>query len=127
MPIVIVGANDGMVHAFQVSKIKDLDPPSETAQSDTTSPPGDGISYQTARFTDNPQATPDTAPDTNCSSGGCLGKELWAYIPFNAVPYLRWYCEESYCHIPMVDARFTVLDASIDYDADGTIETSEGG
>jgi len=117
-PIVIVGANDGMVHAFQVSKIKELSPVSETSGSDTTTT-ADG-SYQTARFSDYPP-TSDSAPDTDCTSGGCLGKELWAYIPFNAVPYLRWYCEESYCHIPMVDARFTVVDASIDYDKNGSI------
>ena len=118
-PIVIVGANDGMVHAFQVSKIKELSPVSLTSGQDTTDGSGDG-SYQTARFSDYPP-TSDSAPDTDCTSGGCLGKELWAYIPFNAVPYLRWYCEESYCHIPMVDARFTVVDASIDYDKNGSI------
>ncbi|MEK6622088.1 MAG: hypothetical protein AABZ13_06360, partial [Planctomycetota bacterium] len=118
-PIVIVGANDGMVHAFQVSKIKELSPVSLTSGQDTTVGSGDG-SYQTARFSDYPP-TSDSVPDLDCTSGGCLGKELWAYIPFNAVPYLRWYCEDSYCHIPMVDARFTVVDASIDYDKNGSI------
>ena len=109
-PIVIVGANDGMVHAFQVSKIKDLSPVSETSGSDTTTT-ADG-SYQTARFSDYPP-TSDSAPPSD------IGKELWAYIPYNAVPYLKWYCEESYCHIPMVDARFTVVDASVDYNKNG--------
>ncbi|MFZ3121767.1 MAG: hypothetical protein WA104_00115 [Thermodesulfovibrionales bacterium] len=104
-PIVIVGANDGMVHAFKVSKIKDISPPSTTG-GDVT----DG--YQPARFSDDPP-TSDSAPPSD------IGKELWAYIPYNAVPYLRWYCEESYCHIPMVDARFTVVDASVDYNKNG--------
>lgn len=104
-PIVIVGANDGMVHAFKVSKIKDISPPSTT---------GGGVTdgYQPARFSDDPP-TSDSAPPSD------IGKELWAYIPYNAVPYLRWYCEESYCHIPMVDARFTVVDASVDYNKNG--------
>ena len=52
-----------------------------------------------------------------------LAKRFGSYVPFNAVPYLRWYCDEGYCHIPMVDARFTVIDASIDYDRNGTIQS----
>ncbi|MEW6067331.1 MAG: hypothetical protein AB1610_03425 [Nitrospirota bacterium] len=108
-PIVIVGANDGMIHAFKVSKIKDIDPPG-TADS----------GKQVAMFADNPTA--DTTPPTD------LGKELWAYIPYNSVPFLRWYCKEGYCHIPMVDARFTIVDASIGTDStdDATARASDG-
>ena len=97
-PIVLAGANDGMVHAFQVSKIKDLNPATTT---------GGGVTdgYQIAMFADN--ILTDTTPPTD------LGKELWAYIPYNTVPFLKWYCAKGYCHIPMVDARFVLVDASI--------------
>lgn len=111
-PIVLVGANDGMVHAFKVGKIRDVSPA-------VTNAGGVSDGYAIARFSDYPP-TADTAPPSD------IGKELWSYIPYNAVPYLRWYCNESYCHIPMVDARFTVIDASVDYDKDGTVEAVEG-
>jgi hypothetical protein len=120
MPIVIVGANDGMVHAFQVSKIKDLSPAEDNCYGDASCNDKGTVTdgSQTARFSDDPP-TSDSAPPSN------IGKELWAYIPFNAVPYLRWYCDESYCHIPMVDARFTVVDASIDYDKSGAVDAGD--
>src|SRR5208283_4740370 len=47
------------------------------------------------------------------SSGTTLGSEAWAYIPWNAIPFLRWYCQTNYCHIPMSDATITLVDASI--------------
>lgn len=97
-PIVIVGANDGMVHAFKVGRIEDIEPPIENG----------GSVKKVARFNDT-----------------ALGKELWAYIPYNAVPYLRWYCDSAYCHIPTVDARFTVVDASIGGGA-GVSKTADG-
>ncbi len=107
-PIVIVGANDGMIHAFKVAKIKDIKPPTET---------GGGVTggKQVTMFADN---MTDTSPPID------LGKELWAYIPYNTVPFLKWYCSKSYCHIPMVDARFTVVDASINGDETSTRTSS---
>lgn len=100
IPIVILGANDGMVHAFKLSKIRDIIPPTS-----------DGGGKQVAMFTDSLTGT--SVPTD-------LGKELWAYIPYNVLPYLRWYCDTGYCHIPMLDARFTILDASINGGATST-------
>ncbi|MBI5203609.1 MAG: hypothetical protein HZA11_01695 [Nitrospirae bacterium] len=132
MPIVILGANDGMVHAFKVSKIKDISPQEDDCYADAScdTPFAIGVNEgaQVARFADLPHSvkTSDSGTGADTAPPSDLGKELWAYIPFNAVPYLRWYCDSSYCHIPMVDARFNVFDASIDYDKDGTVEASEG-
>jgi Tfp pilus tip-associated adhesin PilY1 len=127
-PIVIVGANDGMVHAFKVSKIKDFSP----AEDDCGGLSCDSITTgnQTAAFIDKPNSALNAG--TNPAPPADLGKELWGYIPFNAMPYLRWYCNTSYCHIPMLDARFSIVDASIDYDKNGTVaseatETAGGG
>lgn len=126
-PIVIVGANDGMVHAFKVSKIKDFSP----AEDDCGGQACDSITtgYQTAAFVDKPNTVLGVG---NPAPPADLGKELWGYIPFNAMPYLRWYCNTSYCHIPMLDARFSIVDVSIDYDKNGTVaseatETAGGG
>ena len=120
-PIVIVGGNDGMVHAFKVSKIKDFSPAEDDCGGLTGSCSGITTGNQPAAFVDKPNsaldATTNPAPPTD------IGKELWSYIPYNAMPYLRWYCSKSYCHIPMVDARFTIIDASIDYDKNGTVES----
>jgi len=46
--------------------------------------------------------------------GQNLGEELWAFIPQNALPYLQWYHKENKsCHVPKVDYRFQLVDASI--------------
>ena len=87
-PLAIMGANDGMLHAFTVGKLEDINPP-------TTS----GGGKQTGQL---------TSP-----SGATLGDEAWAFIPRNVMPYLRWYCDSTYCHIPMADTTFTIVDASI--------------
>ena len=128
--IVVVGANDGMVHAFKVSKIRDISPAEDDCYADNscdTPSPAVTDGSQTARFADKPHSakTSDSGTETDTAPPSDIGKEVWAYIPFNAVPYLRWYCSKSYCHIPMVDARFTIIDASIDYDHDGVIAAAE--
>lgn len=128
--IVIVGANDGMVHAFKVSKIKDISPAKDNCYGDAScGDVGANEGSQVARFADRPHwaKTSDTGSEPDTSPPTDIGKEMWAYVPFNAVPFLNWYCSESYCHISMVDARFIVVDASIDYDKDGSVEAIETG
>ncbi|MEO0129011.1 MAG: PilC/PilY family type IV pilus protein [candidate division WOR-3 bacterium] len=34
-----------------------------------------------------------------------LGQELWAYIPFNLLPQLKWLRDSTYCHVPYVDLK----------------------
>ena len=41
------------------------------------------------------------------------GKELWAYIPLNSLPYLRLMAEPAYCHNTNVDLAPYIFDASI--------------
>ncbi|MDA8161322.1 MAG: PilC/PilY family type IV pilus protein, partial [Desulfobacteraceae bacterium] len=89
-PIVVVGANDGMVHAFQMGTLADINPPVTTTDQN-----GNLTSKQVAQLT-----------------GTGLGAEAWAFIPRNVLPYLRWYCQDNYCHIPMTDTVFTIVDAS---------------
>ena len=45
-----------------------------------------------------------------------LGAELWAYIPYNLLPHLRWLMDPSYgekIHIPYMDLKPRIFDARI--------------
>lgn len=82
---VYVGANDGMLHAFNLGQL-------------TATAAGD------VRATLAPKAGETTAD---------LGKEKWAFIPRNALPYLTYLKEPSYRHIYYVDGGIALVDASI--------------
>lgn len=84
---VFAGANDGMLHAFKLGKLE------FPTQSGTT-----------CTF---------TSKDKACLSGSDLGKEIWAFIPKNALPYLKYYGDPEYCHIYTVDLTPYIFDASI--------------
>lgn len=71
--VVYVGANDGMLHAFEVGSLT-------TENIDFLS--GDIVKLVT---NDN------------------TGKELWAFVPYNLVPYLRFLSDNFYCHLYYVD------------------------
>ncbi|MCD6319344.1 MAG: hypothetical protein J7M03_01550, partial [Candidatus Desulfofervidaceae bacterium] len=88
-----VGANDGMLHCFYLGKIKEASP-------DTDHP---GLKA----ILEDPE---DKKP----------GKELWVYIPMNALPYVKYLAYPDYCHIYYVDQRAMLIDASIDGSASTT-------
>lgn len=52
-------------------------------------------------------------------SGTDLGKEQWAFIPKNALPYLQYMADPLYNHLYSVDGRTTLLDASVGNDGSG--------
>ncbi len=82
--VVYVGANDGMLHAFNA-----------------------GIAVRNA---DNPITPLELNP-----AGYDLGEELWAYIPYNLLPHLRWLKDPTYgeCHVYYVDLKPYITDAQI--------------
>ena len=88
-----VGANDGMLHCFYTGRIKEASP-------DTNHP---GLK---AVLEDPENKTP--------------GTELWAYIPMNVLPYLKYLAYPDYCHIYYVDHRAMLIDASINGSASTT-------
>jgi len=47
-------------------------------------------------------------------------RELWAYIPMNVLPYLKYLAYPDYCHIYYVDHRVMLIDASINGSANTT-------
>jgi type IV pilus assembly protein PilY1 len=46
-------------------------------------------------------------------TGSDLGKEAWAYIPKQALPYLNYLTDDSYCHLFYVNLSPVVADVSI--------------
>jgi Tfp pilus assembly protein, tip-associated adhesin PilY1 len=83
---VFVGANDGMLHAFRVGRL---------VQTGNTNKPTNLVN----------------AYDTTAND--LVGREEWAFIPTNALPYLVWYGNPSYCRVPTVDYRTVIFDVSI--------------
>ncbi|MBI3794402.1 MAG: PQQ-binding-like beta-propeller repeat protein [Nitrospinae bacterium] len=51
---------------------------------------------------------------------GNTGNELWAYIPFNLLPHLKWLTSTSYGHVDYVDMKVKVTDVKL---ADGNWHT----
>jgi uncharacterized protein YbcV (DUF1398 family) len=57
-------------------------------------------------------------------TGSDLGKEMWAFIPKNALPYLKYATDPGYCHIYTVDLSPYVFDTSIGAPASGDISNN---
>ena len=56
--------------------------------------------------------------------GSDLAKELWAFIPKNSLPYLKYMTDPDYCHLYFVDAPNFLLDASIEGSPNDTKTTN---
>ncbi|MEM5786054.1 MAG: PilC/PilY family type IV pilus protein, partial [Syntrophobacteraceae bacterium] len=92
---IFAGANDGMLHAFYGGRFHPTDDPS----------------------------TATLAEDAwiEVESGKTLGDEVWAYIPKNVLPHLKWLTCQSYPHVYYVDLKPRIFDARIfQTDPDGT-------
>jgi len=76
-----VGANDGMLHAFKLGTLEEVN-----------------NKYVKAKIT-----------------GSDLGKEIWSFIPKNALPYLKYLSSANpeYCHLYFVDNTTALADVSI--------------
>lgn len=46
-------------------------------------------------------------------SGHPLGGELWAYVPYNLLPHLKWLTQPSYEHVYYVDSSVKTYDVNI--------------
>ncbi|HSB45374.1 MAG TPA: hypothetical protein VLD60_10200, partial [Nitrospira sp.] len=86
-----VGANDGMLHAFNLGYYHRADDPNTSA-------------LEHGWYT--------TAPSDN-SSGPELGEELWGFVPHYILPQLMWYTQSNYTHISYVDLKPKVTDVRI--------------
>jgi Tfp pilus tip-associated adhesin PilY1 len=85
--MVYVGANDGMLHAFNAGFYD------KSNKSFALKSPG------------------CVAP--NCETEFPLGAELWAFVPYNLLPHLYWLTDPNYSHVYYVDLKPRVFDAKI--------------
>jgi len=87
--VVFVGANDGMLHAFKVGYTK------------------------SNRSKAQPVSLQNSITDSGTDE---LGEELWAFIPKNALPYLRFLADKDYCHMYLVDLKPYIYELDEDGD-----------
>lgn len=87
-----VGANDGLLHAFNVGYYHRGDDPT------------------TATVTEHGWYT--TGPTDN-STGAGLGEEVWGFVPYHLLPQLRWYTQPDYTHVSYVDLKPKATDVRI--------------
>ncbi len=90
---VYAGANDGMFHAFKLG----------TLQLQWS---GQG-QFDEARL-----INPDTGQVCSPTDANPCGNELWAFIPKNVLPYLKYNYNPNYCHVYTVDLAPFLFDAS---------------
>lgn len=102
--IAMVGANDGMLHAFRVGYLKDRD----------FSPPVSGLKALYEDF-------------KGLGTTGDIGEEVWGFIPFNAFPYLKYLADPDYCHIYYNDLPIKVVDASLGAAGDDATTPKDAG
>ncbi len=87
-----VGANDGLLHAFNTGYYHRGDDPTTTT------------------VTEHGWYT--TGPADN-SSGVGLGEEVWGFVPYHLLPQLEWYTRTDYTHVSYVDLKPKVTDVHI--------------
>lgn len=86
--MVLVGGNDGLLHAFKLGILKEISDP-----------------YAKAKIVNTDGST--------ATSSSNLGQEEWAFIPKQALPYLKYLADPEYSHLFYVDRTSTIIDASI--------------
>jgi type IV pilus assembly protein PilY1 len=87
--IAYMGANDGMLHAF------------------------DGGFYHISNGTHNGCFTLNPTDDCNTQTSVALGKEKWAFIPQELLPHLRWLAQPDYTHVYYVDLKPRTVDVRV--------------
>jgi type IV pilus assembly protein PilY1 len=90
---VYVGANDGMLHAFNGGYSHRGDNPSTTDKVEH--------GYYTTGLTSNDSTKP------------ALGEEIWSFIPYYLLPQLRWMAQDDYTHVSYVDLKAKATDVRI--------------
>ena len=81
--MVYVGANDGMLHAFN------------------------------SGFYNSDDQEVALEPSSGSAVRHPLGSEVWAYVPRNLQPYLKWLADPDYPHVFYVDAPPRIFDAQV--------------
>lgn len=91
--VVYTGANDGMLHAFNAGFLNK-----------------DSIGYSKGlKNGEDDNGDPTYSSEVQHP----LGSELWAYIPYNLLPHLKWLASESYQHVYFMDGNIQQFDVNI--------------
>ena len=90
--VAYVGANDGMLHAFNGGYYH---------KGDDSTTPG---TVEHGWYTKNP---------ADNSSGPNLGAEMWSFIPQELLPHLQWLARVDYTHVYYVDLKPTITEARV--------------
>jgi type IV pilus assembly protein PilY1 len=93
--VAYVGGNDGMLHAFNVGFYNPGDDPSTTT------------TVERGWFTTQKLTAPYVA------STPAIGEELWAFIPQELLPQLKFLTQGDYQHVYYVDQKPKITDARI--------------
>jgi type IV pilus assembly protein PilY1 len=103
--MVYVGANDGMLHAFNGGFYV----PGQAAGADPVANPATNPTAY--RQLPTGLSTGDaTVPQGN---NWALGQEAWAFVPENLLAHLRWLADKNYTHVFYVDGSPVVTDAQV--------------
>jgi type IV pilus assembly protein PilY1 len=86
--MVFVGSNSGMLHAFRLGVLHE-----------------NSGKFDKAQFNNSSGTLAQAADD--------LGREEWAFIPKQALPYLTYIKDPNYCHIYGVDKSSTIVDVAV--------------
>ena len=92
--VAYLGANDGMMHAFNVGFYNKGDDPSTTGTNE----------IEHGWFSNTTTAD---------SRGVNRGDELWSFIPQELLPHLRWLADPAYTHVYYVDLKPKITDARL--------------
>jgi type IV pilus assembly protein PilY1 len=94
--VAYLGANDGMMHAFNVGFYNKGD--------DTVGTPPPTGKIERGWFSNTPTAD---------GRGVNRGDELWSFIPQELLPHLRWLADPAYTHVYYVDLKPKITDARL--------------
>ncbi len=101
--MIYVGANDGMLHAFNSGFYV----PAQLATSTTQAT--NAMVARTLPSSMGNTGSPSSAAGNNWS----LGQEVWAFVPDNLLPHLRWMADKNYTHVFYVDGSPVVTDVQV--------------
>jgi type IV pilus assembly protein PilY1 len=101
--VIYVGANDGMLHAINAG--------CSLLGDDSGTGAGEHGRYTDAQYPSYFTSSLGYTPQS--------GEEIWAFVPHNLLPHLRWVCDQNYTHVYYVDLKPKIVDARI-FAADGT-------
>lgn len=111
--VLYVGANDGMLHAFNAGFYV-----ADKTYFSTYKPKPKKV------WADPSVAEYYAATDSYYATPHPLGSELWAYVPMNLLPHLKWLKDPYYSHVSYVDGKPRVFDAKI-FTEEGACTTTD--